>query len=104
MRSRLLGLGVALHPGHRARVPRGDDGRRLSGGPIAWMTGQPETSADVVIWAIGRATPNTGWVPRSMLDERGFVAVRPTLQARGHERVFAVGDVAATDPLRTSAP
>lgn len=39
--------------------------------------------------------------PRAPL--RGFVTVRPTLQVNGHGDVFAVGDVAATDPLRTSA-
>lgn len=39
--------------------------------------------------------------PRAPL--RGFVTVRPTLQVNGHGDVFAVGDVAATDPLRMSA-
>lgn len=39
--------------------------------------------------------------PRAPL--RGFVTVRPTLQVNGHDDVLAVGDVAATDPLRTSA-
>lgn len=39
--------------------------------------------------------------PRAPL--RGFVTVRPALQVNGHDDVLAVGDVAATDPLRTSA-
>ncbi|MBB1027125.1 pyridine nucleotide-disulfide oxidoreductase, partial [Dietzia sp. DQ11-38-2] len=43
------------------------------------------------------------WLPAAMLDDRGFVRVEPTLQVSGHSDVFAVGDVAATDPLRTSA-
>lgn len=103
VRARLVGLGVGLHPRHRAHLPPGDDASQLTGGPIAWSTGQPAAAADVVIWAIGRVTPNTAWLPTSMLDDRGFVAVRPTLQVSGHERVFAVGDVAATDPLRSSA-
>lgn len=34
---------------------------------------------------------------------RGFVTVRPTLQVESQGDVFAVGAVAATDPLRTSA-
>ena len=38
-----------------------------------------------------------------MLDDGGFVRVDPTLQLPGHPEVFAIGDVAATDPLRCSA-
>jgi NADH dehydrogenase FAD-containing subunit len=38
-----------------------------------------------------------------LLDECGFVRVTRQLQAPGHPEVFAVGDVAATDPLRSSA-
>jgi apoptosis-inducing factor 2 len=47
--------------------------------------------------------PNTGWLPREMLDEHGFVRVDPDLRVPGHPGVFAIGDVAATDPLRSSA-
>jgi NADH dehydrogenase FAD-containing subunit len=38
-----------------------------------------------------------------MLDEHGFVRVTAGLRVPGHPNVFAVGDVAATDPLRSSA-
>lgn len=100
VRARLEALGVGLHPGHRAIVPPDHD---LSAGTVTWTTGQPPTCADAVIWAIGRVTPNTAWLPGGMLGDRGFVAVEPTLQVRGYPDVFAVGDVAATDPLRTSA-
>jgi hypothetical protein len=47
--------------------------------------------------------PNTEWLPPELLDGHGFVRVTPELRIPGHNRVFAVGDVAATDPLRTSA-
>ena len=47
--------------------------------------------------------PNTGWLPAELLDENGFVRVTPELRVPGHPGVFAVGDVAATDPLRSSA-
>lgn len=57
----------------------------------------------MVLWAIGRVAPNTGWLPAELLDEHGFVRVTPTLQVPGHPEVFAIGDVAATDPLRSSA-
>ena len=56
-----------------------------------------------MLWAIGRVQPNTDWLPAELLDEHGFVRVTPELRLPGHRGVFAVGDVAATDPLRSSA-
>lgn len=116
VRTRLEDLGVGLHPGHRAELPSGngdggcasrdgldDDDDHLTSATVSWTTGQAPTTADVVIWAIGRVTPNTAWLPAEMLDDRGFVRVEPTLRVSGFSDVFAVGDVAATDPLRTSA-
>ena len=103
VRARLEGLGVGLHPGHRAALPSDRDAGRIGGGPVMWTTGQPVAEADLVLWAIGRVTPNTAWLPAGMLDDSGFVRVDPTLQVTGHPDVFGVGDVAATDPLRTSA-
>ena len=57
----------------------------------------------MTLWAIGRVRPNTGWLPSSVLDEGGFVKVAPDLSVLGAPGVFAIGDVAATDPLRGSA-
>lgn len=99
--ARLTALGVGIHPGHRAVLP--DDADRLTSDPIEWTTGQPPTEADVVIWAVGQVRPNTAWIPREILDDRGFVRVQPNLRVVGHDNIFAIGDVAATDPLRTSA-
>ncbi|BDX34909.1 pyridine nucleotide-disulfide oxidoreductase [Mycobacterium antarcticum] len=103
IRHRLTRLGVGLHGGHRAIVPDGFACDEISAGPVHWSTGQPPTSADAVLWAIGRVTPNTGWLPPDMVDDNGFVRVTPDLRVPGHAGVFAVGDVAATDPLRSSA-
>lgn len=103
VRRRLVAAGVGLRPGHRAAMPDGFAGDRITEGPVAWSTGQHPLSADAVIWAVGRVRPNTAWLPRGLLDEQGFVRVLPTLQLPGHPRLFAVGDVAATDPLRSSA-
>lgn len=100
---RLADLGVELHPGHRAVVPEGFCCDRITSVPVEFSTGQPPASADAVLWAIGRVTPNTDWLPVELLDEHGFVRVTPELRAPGHPEVFAVGDVAATDPLRASA-
>jgi NADH dehydrogenase FAD-containing subunit len=103
VRNRLTELGVGVHAGHRARVPHGFSGDAITGEPVEWSTGQPPSSADAVLWAIGRVRPNTDWLPPELLDEHGFVRVTPELRVPGHQGVFAVGDVAATDPLRSSA-
>jgi NADH dehydrogenase FAD-containing subunit len=103
IQGRLNELGVGLHPGHRADVSDGAGGDEITSESVQWSTGQPPASADAVLWAIGRAQPNTDWLPPELLDDRGFVRVTPELKVPGHDGVFAVGDVAATDPLRSSA-
>jgi NADH dehydrogenase FAD-containing subunit len=103
VRRRLTDAGVGLHPGHRAAIPEGFLCDEITGAPVKWSTGQPPTAADAVVWAIGLVRPNTDWLPAELLDENGFVMVTPHLQVPGHPNVFAVGDVAATDPLRSSA-
>ncbi|GAA1905777.1 FAD-dependent oxidoreductase [Williamsia serinedens] len=100
---RLEDLGVGLHPGHRAGVPPNADRAGVGPGVVEWTTGQPGVAADAIVWAIGRAVPHTGWLPETVLDEDGFVRVDPTLRVPGLPHTFAVGDVAATDPLRGSA-
>jgi NADH dehydrogenase FAD-containing subunit len=55
------------------------------------------------VWAIGRVRPNTEWLPTELLDDGGFVRVSPDLSLPGQTGLFAIGDVAATDPLRSSA-
>jgi apoptosis-inducing factor 2 len=100
---RLTEAGVELHPGHRAVIPDGFVGDEITSGPVEWSTGQPPAAADAVLWTIGRVRPNTEWLPKELLDEAGFVRVTPELRVPGHAGVFAVGDVAATDPLRSSA-
>lgn len=100
---RLDVLGVVLRPGHRAVVPDGFACDRITTGPVEWSTGQPQAHADAVLWTIGRVRPNTGWLPAGLLDDDGFVPVSPQLKVAGAQRVYAIGDVAATDPLRSSA-
>ncbi len=84
-------------------IPDGFAADEITDASVQWSTGQPPATADAVIWAIGQVRPNTGWLPPGMLDEQGFVKVTPELRVCGHERVFAIGDLAATDPLRASA-
>ncbi|QYJ02552.1 FAD-dependent oxidoreductase [Nocardioides panacisoli] len=101
VRRRLRDRGVDLHGGHRADLPA--DLTRITTGPVHWTTGQPPTPADAVLWAVGRVTPNTDWLPAELLDDHGFVRVAPTLQSPVDPAIFAIGDAAATDPLRSSA-
>lgn len=100
---RLAEAGVALHPGHRAALPDGFTGDEITAGPVQWTTGQQAAEADAVLWTIGRVRPNTAWLPPELLDADGFVRVTPQLRVPDHPGVFAVGDVAATDPQRSSA-
>lgn len=100
---RLRDAGVGLHPGHRAELPGGETPGTLEGGTVTWSTGQDPVSADAVVWAVGRVRPNTDWLPDVLLDHGGFVRVTSTLQTPQHPEIFAIGDVAATDPLRSSA-
>ncbi len=103
VRRRLVEFGVELHPGHRAVVPDGFECDDITSAPVEFSTGQPTVSADAVLWATGRVRPNTDWLPAELLDEHGFVCVTPELRVPDQRGVFAIGDVAATDPLRTSA-
>ncbi|MEN0062207.1 MAG: FAD-dependent oxidoreductase [Myxococcota bacterium] len=100
---RLRGRGVQLHPGHRANIPVGFRGDDLTTGPVTWSTGQPAFSADLTLWAVGQVRPNSGFLPPEMLDDRGFVKTDPYLRVQGTQRIFAVGDIAATDKHRSSA-
>lgn len=100
---RMTRLGVRLHPGHRAVVPDGFTSETITDDPVRWSTGQPPTEAGAVLWAVGRVRPNTDWLPAALLDDDGFVRVTTELRVPGHRGVFAIGDVAATDALRSSA-
>ncbi len=103
LRDRLADLGVGLHARHRAVIPDGFDCDQITADPVVWSSGQDPVNADAVLWAIGKVRPNTDWLPRALLNERGFVEVEANLRVPGHPGVFAIGDVAATDPLRNSA-
>jgi apoptosis-inducing factor 2 len=103
IRGQLTDLHVELHPGHRAVLPDGFACDEITSAPVQWSTGQQPTSADAVLWAIGQVRPNTEWLPADLLDDGGFVSVTSNLRVPGQRGVYAIGDVAATDPLRSSA-
>ena len=60
-------------------------------------------SSDVIIWTIGRRKPHTDFLPDHLLDDERFVKTKPTLEVEDTDNIFAIGDVASTDPDRSSA-
>ncbi len=103
IRRDLEAAGVLLHAGHRADLPEDFRGDRLTNEPVAWSTGQPPHRSEVTLWAVGRLQPNSSFLPAAMLDDAGFVKVDEYLRVPGVPGVFAVGDIAASDPHRSSA-
>lgn len=105
--AKLTRQGVVLHDGHRAHVPEDAAGQKatdiLVSGTIDWQTGQPPFIADLILWAVGNLQPNNDFMPPDMLTAQGFVKVDARLRVPGHENIFAVGDIAATDENRSSA-
>jgi apoptosis-inducing factor 2 len=95
--------GVVLHSGYRAVVPENFGETQLSSTTVEWTSGQDPVESDVTLWSIGRVTPHSDFLPAGVLDPQGFVRVNDRLQVAGQDCVFAVGDVAASDPLRSSA-
>ncbi|ETB38622.1 NADH dehydrogenase [Mycobacterium avium subsp. paratuberculosis 11-1786] len=80
-------LGTTLKEAHADHVVLSDDSR-IDTHTIAWVTGV--TGAPLI-------------QDLRLPTEKGRLKVQPDLQVPGHPGVFAVGDVAATDPLRSSA-
>lgn len=99
----LRDAGVEIHPDHRAVIPEGFTADRLTTDPVEWSTGQPPFRADLTLWAVGGVRPHSTFLPSEVLDDDGFVRVDEHLRVPGHPNVFAVGDVAASDPHRSSA-
>ncbi|WP_349369699.1 FAD-dependent oxidoreductase [Salinarimonas sp.] len=90
-RSRLKAAGIALVENDRAAAVAPDRVTLASGREIA---------SDATLVAVGAGAPPL--IARSGLatDPRGFLAVRPTLQAVGDDAIFGAGDCATsvTDP------
>lgn len=99
----LSDVGVQLHPQHRAQVPAGFNGDRLTTEPVSWSSGQDDFQADITLWALGKVVPNNSFVPADMLNRDGFVKADEFLRVPGYNHIFTVGDIAATDPNRSSA-
>ena len=102
-RDQLLQQGVSLVTGSRAQLPADAELCQMAGGVLRFADGTPDIPADLIIWTTGKLRPHTAFLPRDMLDDHGFVPTDAHLNVPGYQRIFAIGDVAATDPLRCSA-
>ena len=96
-------VGVTLHPGHRAVIPDGFQCDRFTAGPVAWRCARQPFEADLTLWAVGKTEPNNSFIPPDMLNGDGFVKTDDFLRVEGYNNIFAVGDIAASDPHRSSA-
>ncbi len=74
-------------PGRRVEVLLLEAGPRVLPGYAA--------AADATVWVTGAAALPIFSESGLETDARGFVRIRPSLQCRGHDDVFAVGDCAA---------
>ena len=96
-------VGVNLHPNHRAVMPAGFQCDRFTSDAVAFSSGQENFTADITLWAIGKLIPNNSFIPADMLNTEGFVKADEYLRVTGYNNVFTVGDIAASDPNRSSA-
>ncbi|NRB36839.1 MAG: FAD-dependent oxidoreductase [Pseudomonadales bacterium] len=103
LKRKLQRVGVILHPEHRARIDSNSGYKSLSAGNLHWTTGQDDFNADLILWAVGQLQANNAFIPKAMLDADGFVKTDAYLRVHGHQNIFCVGDIAATDANRSSA-
>jgi len=104
VQSKLQTAGVKLHFNHRAKLPSDcDKGFTVDAINFETPKGQADFKAELVVWTVGKVSPNNVFIPKSLLNEEGFVICDPYFRAGGHKNVFAIGDIAQTDALRTSA-
>jgi selenide,water dikinase len=61
------------------------------------LEGREPIEHDLVLWAAGAAPPALPRESGLPLDPRGYVIVRPTLQVRGQDDLFAAGDCAVLE-------
>ena len=54
--------------------------------------GPNDSQPGALVVHAGRSSPNTTFVPKEVLDDKGLVRVTATLAVVGHPNVFALGD------------
>ncbi|PVH68333.1 FAD/NAD(P)-binding domain-containing protein [Cadophora sp. DSE1049] len=74
------------------------DSKAASDGKTELILDNGETMlVDLYLPIIGNH-PNSEYVPKALLDDRGYVIVDEYLRVKGTEDIWAVGDVSNTDP------
>jgi NADH dehydrogenase len=71
--------------------------KQIDPGKVTLSDGSSHRS-DMTVWAAGIQAPDAGWNEALPRAHAGRIDVGPDLRITGQERVFAIGDVAATDP------
>jgi NADH dehydrogenase FAD-containing subunit len=99
----LIRAGVVMHANHRAIIPADFNCDEMTTETVEWADSQTSFQADITLWAVGKMTPNNEGIPSKMLDDNGFIKADEFLRVPGHDNVFTVGDIAASDPNRSSA-
>ncbi|MCH2108253.1 MAG: FAD-dependent oxidoreductase [Polyangiaceae bacterium] len=100
---RLRGKGVELHFNSRVQIPASENSKLPQGGTLRFQNSESTFDANLILWCVGNTAPNSDWLPSEILNEQGFVRVDPMLRVEGQSCIYAVGDIAATDPSRSSA-
>jgi len=71
--------------------------KQIDPGKVTLSDGSSHRS-DMTVWAAGIQAPDAAWNAALPRAHAGRIDVGPDLRITGQERVFAIGDVAATDP------
>jgi NADH dehydrogenase FAD-containing subunit len=66
-----------------------------------FYAGKEKIEADIVFICTG-IKPNSAFLDENMLDEKGYVIVDDQLCIKGHERLFAAGDITAIKEEKTA--
>ncbi len=78
------------------RIRTGATVRRATGSGVEMESGET-LPADALVWAVGAGSRGLFDDSGLPLDPRGFVLTRSTLQTKGDDRIFAVGDCATLE-------
>ena len=96
---KLVALGVKLVTGDRANLASLSSHVYVSGEQtVVTVDKEFQVKADFIIRCTGSGAPYTEFLPASLLNEKKFIKVKPTLQVddAGFPNVFAIGDAANT--------
>ncbi|MEM7051302.1 MAG: selenide, water dikinase SelD [Acidobacteriota bacterium] len=80
--------GIAVHTGRRVKAA---DAERVT------FEDDSEMPCDALVWVAGAVSQDLFDSSGLACDDRGFALIRPTLQVKGYDDLFAVGDCATLE-------